>query len=178
MDLVRFLRDIFPLRGPAHRVQMTCKEIKYSLTGRRSEYLCELLERSDRHAVLLYRLEHAARVADVTLPDGTVTYAFYWTDRSYTVYHWIGPGGDTLALYVNLADRVVIRDHDVEWRDLAVDLLFTPDGRVQVLDEDEVAGAPETLQRRIAAIQVDVRRNQAAITAEVASATARLRGAG
>ena len=46
---------------------MRVTEIKRKLSGERLEFDCELLERSDRHAVLRYRLPHAAQVADLVL---------------------------------------------------------------------------------------------------------------
>ncbi len=154
---------------------MRAKEIKHKLSGERLEFNCELLERSDRHAVLLYRLPQAAQVADLVLPEGTVTYAHYWTDRPFNVYHWIAPDGRTLAYYVNLGDRVALQSDRVEWRDLAIDILVTPDGRRQVLDTDELQEAPPGLRREIAALREQVLTGLSSVLMEVAETTARLR---
>lgn len=154
---------------------MRVTEIKHKLSGERAEFDCELLERSDRHAVLLYRLPHAAQVADLVLPEGTVTYAHYWTDRPFNVYHWLAPEGQTLAYYINLGDQVRLHPQAVEWRDLAVDILRTPDGRTQVLDTGELDEAPHALRRAIAAIRERVRAELDEVVGEVAAATARLR---
>lgn len=154
---------------------MRVKEIKRKLSGERLEYDCELLERSDRHAVLRYRLPHAAQVADLTLPDGTVTYAHYWTDRSFNVYHWIAPDGRTLAYYVNLGDQVALHPDRVEWRDLAVDILVTSDGRTQILDTDELEDVPPGLRREIDTVREQVLAGLRTVIPEVAEATRRLR---
>lgn len=154
---------------------MRAKEIKHKLSGERLQFDCELLERSDRHAVLLYRLPHAAQVADLVLPEGTVTYAHYWTDRPFNVYHWIAPDGETLAYYVNLGDRVALQSDRVEWRDLAIDILVTPDGRRQVLDTDELEDAPPGLRREIASVREQVLTGLSSVIVEVAETTARLR---
>jgi len=113
-------------------------EIKRRLDGSVRTYDCETAEAAGDHAVLLYRLPAAGRVAGLTLPAGTLTVAYYWADRPYNVYHWIAPSGETLAYYFNLSGPVRIGRDRLEWEDLEVDVLVTPDGRVQVLDEDAV----------------------------------------
>ncbi len=150
-------------------------EIKHTLTGGRFKYPCRLLERSPTHAVLLYTVEHATQVGGIVLPSGTVTYAYYWIDRPYTVYHWIAGDGHTVAYYLNLADRVTVHEDAVEWRDLALDLLCTPDGRVQVLDEDDLRDAPTALRARVEALRAQVLERRQQIVDEVAAATTRLR---
>jgi len=78
---------------------------------------------------------------------------------------------------VNLADEVRIRPGAVEWRDLSVDLLFSPDGtRVQILDEDQLASLPADLRARANAARAHVLTHRDEILAEVASMTVHLRG--
>ncbi len=154
------------------------REIKHKLTGERLEYPCLALERSDAHAVLLYFIEHASQVGDVFLPSGTATYAYYWADRPYNVYHWVAGDGRTVAFYVNLADQVRIGDDAVEWRDLAVDLLCTPDGQVRILDGDELRQSPAALRVAVEAIRTQLLGHRHEIIAEVAAATRRLRQTG
>ena len=113
-------------------------EIKNTLAGERKEFLCELCAREDGHAVVLYRLKREVNLAGVRMPAGTLSFGHYWTDRHYNVYHWLLPDGTTKAYYFNLADRTCIRDDAVEWRDLVVDVMVTPDGAARVLDEDEL----------------------------------------
>lgn len=117
---------------------MNVLEVKRRLDGSVRTYPCEAVEIAGDRAVLLYRLSGPGRVADLALPAGTVTMAYYWTDRPYNVYHWIAPAGDTLAYYFNLSGPVHIGRERLEWEDLEVDVLVTPDGRVRVLDEDAV----------------------------------------
>jgi len=154
---------------------MPMKEIKHKLNGERMEFECTLLERSDRRAVLLYRIPSDVQVGDLVLPAGTTTYGHYWTDRPFNVYHWIAPDGDTLGYYVNLGDTVVLREDGVEWRDLAIDILRTPDGRTQVLDTDELEDLSPGLRRKIVAIRDQVLAELDEVVREVAAATAGLR---
>lgn len=155
---------------------LAIKEIKVTLTGERQEFICQLLDRSDAHAVLLYSLRQARHVADLALPRGTVTYAYYWTDRPYNVYHWVAPDGRTLGYYINLSDQIIIRRGEVKWRDLAVDLLCSADGsRVQLLDERELDRLPSELRAQIDSARSHVLRHRDEILTEVAAATQHLR---
>jgi hypothetical protein len=152
-------------------------EVKVTASGERQEFACQLLDRSATHVALLYKSTQARRVGDLRLPKGTVTYGYFWSGRPYNVYHWVHPDGGTLGYYVNLADGIVFHPHSVEWRDLALDLLFSPDGgRVQVLDEDELATLPPGLQARAQAARTHVLTHRDEIVAEVAACTAHLRG--
>ena len=149
-------------------------EIKYTLAGERKEFNCELCELTAERAVILFRLRRDVNLAGVLLPAGTLSFGHYWVDRHYNVYHWLLPDGTTRAYYFNLADRTKLRAHSVEWRDLVVDVLVTPDGTARVLDEDElpvdlapklratIAGAVEHIlanrQTIVAGVEADSRR--------------------
>jgi len=88
--------------------------------------------------VLLFVARDATHVHGIDLPAGTVTFGHFWTDRFYNVYHWLDARGGTIGFYFNLADGTVIGDGQLEWRDLTLDVLATPSGRLDVLDEDEL----------------------------------------
>jgi hypothetical protein len=113
-------------------------EVKRYLDGSEKRFHCRLIERGDRSAVLLYRSDRPYEVHGLALPAGTVTFGYYWTDRPYNVYHWQRPEGGTIAYYFNLADSTSLAGETIEWRDLTVDVLTTPIGRVDVLDEHEL----------------------------------------
>src|SRR5574337_178888 len=153
-------------------------EVKLTASGERQKFVCQLLDRSATHVVVLYKSTQARRVGDLRLPKGTVTYGYFWSGRPYNVYHWVHPTGGTLGFYVNLAEGVVFRPNAVEWQDLALDLLFSPDGRrVQILDEEEIDTLPPGLQAKAKAARTDVLTHRDEILAEVAACTAHLRGA-
>lgn len=143
-------------------------EIKETLRGGRQEFACSPLMVGTDEAVLLYRMRRAGRVADLDLPAGTLSLGYFWTARPYNAYHWLTPGGRTLGLYVNIGDRTRITPEAVSWRDLALDLLVTPDGRCRVLDEDELpADLDPTLQATIAAARDEVLRGYAGLLAAI-----------
>lgn len=150
---------------------MDVLEVKRRLDGSVRTYPCEAVDVAGDRAVLLYRLRGPGRVADLALPAGTLTVAYYWTDRPYNVYHWIAPSGDTLAYYFNLSGPVRIGRDRLEWEDLEVDVLVTPDGRVQVLDEEAVPPAAAERLPEIARAQERVLADWPAVVGEVERAS-------
>jgi predicted RNA-binding protein associated with RNAse of E/G family len=123
---------------------MKTLERKVRLDGTVEEFLCDrLLIEPGRHATLRLVLDRDWTVAGgaIVVPKGTVTISHYWIDRPYNVYHWLRDGR-TLAWYFNVTEPPVISYDLVEYLDLVVDVLITPDGTTTVLDEDDL---PEDL---------------------------------
>jgi protein associated with RNAse G/E len=127
-------------------------EVKRTLDGREKRFDCRLLAGGGDHAVVLFVAPAPMHVHGVDLPTGTVTIGYFWSERLYNVYHWIDPqAGTTIGFYFNLADNTVIADGRLEWRDLTLDILATPAGRLEVLDEHELpADLDEMMRARIA----------------------------
>jgi len=113
-------------------------EIKTTLAGKRKKFDCELLTCSEGEAVVIYRMPRDVQLEDILLRKGSISLGYFWQDHPYNVYHWIDQRQNTVALYFNIADSTRISAQTIEWRDLTVDLLITPDGRCRVLDEDEL----------------------------------------
>ena len=153
------------------------KEVKVTTTGERQEFVCRLLDRSAAHAVVLYKIKEARRVGSLRLPRGALTYGYFWEGRPYNVYHWVWADGRTLGFYVNLANEVRFRPGAIEWKDLALDLLFSPDGgHVQILDEEDFVLLPPEVRAKAEAAKAHVLTHRDEILAEVAAVTAHLRG--
>jgi predicted RNA-binding protein associated with RNAse of E/G family len=147
---------------------MEILEVKRTLDGAVQTFRCTAAEVTPQRAVLLYTLPERRRIADVELPAGTVTVAYYWADRPYNVYHWVAPSGETLAWYVNASGPVQIGDGRVEWEDLEVDVLVTPGLAVQVLDEDRLPGhLPASRLAQIATARRRILDEYVAVTREV-----------
>ena len=135
----------------------TITEIKTTLAGERKTFGCELLTRGAREVVVIYRMPRDRWLEDILLRGGTLSLGYFWEDRPYNAYHWIDASRDTVALYFNISDRTRISAQTIEWRDLAVDVLITPDGRCRVLDEDELpADTAAPLRRYIDAARDDL----------------------
>jgi hypothetical protein len=125
-------------------------EIKRTLAGAEKRFECRLLAGGAGHVVLLWIAPEPMRVQDVELPAGTVTFAHYWSDRPYNVYHWMDRTGKTLGYYFNIADETRIEPALVSWRDLVVDVLIRPGGKPEVLDRHELpADLPDEVRATI-----------------------------
>lgn len=137
-------------------------EIKETLAGERREFRCTLVSHRVDEVVVSYRSPAGGVVEDVTLPAGTLTLGYFWEPRPYNAYHWLAPDGSTLGLYFNVSDTTRITPQRVEWRDLVVDVLVTPDGRCRVLDEDELpVDLDAALRRQIETTRDALCRNHA-----------------
>lgn len=149
-------------------------EIKHRLAdGSVAEYACHLLHREPGHVVLYHKLvDGGAEVFGIKLRQGTETFGYFWEDRLYNVYHWVQPEGDPAGFYFNLADGTEIGPDYVEWRDLVVDVLITPDGRCQVLDEDELPGnLTPGVRQKIEEAKVQILENRRALIEEIVDAS-------
>jgi hypothetical protein len=114
-------------------------EIKRTLAGEEKRFDCLRLAGNAEHVVVLWIAREPMHVHGVDLPAGTVSFGHFWTDRPYNAYHWVDADRrTTIGFYFNLADQTLIAPAELEWRDLVVDVLATPAGRLDVLDEDEL----------------------------------------
>ena len=114
-------------------------EVKTTLAGKRQIFDCECIRYGAGEAVVLYRMPADHQLEDLLLSKGTLSLGYFWEDCAYNVYHWVDDNQQTLALYFNICDSTHISPEQIAWRDLAVDILITPDQRCRVLDEDELA---------------------------------------
>ena len=151
-------------------------EIKHTLAGGEKRFECLRLAGGPGHAVLLWVAPEPMHVHGVDLPAGTISFGHFWTDRFYNVYHWLDAGPDTdhrtLGFYFNIADRTRIGEAELEWRDLVIDVLATPAGRLDLLDEDElpVIVDPE-VAAHISAGKAAILHAPSAVMAEIESAS-------
>ena len=146
-------------------------EIKTTLAGVEKRFDCRLLAGDARRAVVLWIAPAPMHVHGIDLPAGTISFGHFWADRHYNVYHWVDGAGGTIGFYFNLADRTRISEATLEWRDLVIDVIGTPAGRLDVLDEDEL---PERLDPDVAAHIED---GKAAIFADPARLMAEIEAA-
>jgi hypothetical protein len=146
-------------------------EIKTTLAGVEKRFDCRLLTGDTRQAVVLWVAPAPMHVHVIDLPAGTISFGHFWADRYYNVYHWVDGAGRTIGFYFNLADRTRISAATLEWRDLVLDVIATPAGRLELLDEDEL---PARLETEVAAHIAD---GKAAIFAHPARLMAEIEAA-
>jgi len=143
-------------------------EIKTTLDEKRQEFQCNLLSYTHDEAVLLFEVTRPYQIADLTIPAGSISLGYFWPDHLYNVYHWLNPAGHTLGIYCNLSDQTCLTPTEIHWRDLTVDVLITPDGRCQVLNEEELPDELDTkLYIKIAATRDELIQNHRTLLAEI-----------
>jgi predicted RNA-binding protein associated with RNAse of E/G family len=147
-------------------------EIKRKLAGGEQRFDCLRLAGSSRHAVLLWIAPGPMQVHGVELPAGTISFGHFWTDRFYNVYHWLDPDRRTLGFYFNIADRTRIGQAELTWRDLVIDVLATPAGRLDLLDEEELPAVVEPeVAAHLAAGKAAILDAPAVVMAEIEAAS-------
>jgi predicted RNA-binding protein associated with RNAse of E/G family len=160
-----------------------CTQRKHYLSGEEVTFACELVDLQDGFGILKYMVPQQLRFQNLVVPQGSISYGFFWTDRPYNLYMWVGEHEDVLGCYFNVADAVSLSRQEFVWTDLVVDILIVPgpehenaQARVQLLDEDQV---PETLDEAVRATiylgKCEVLRNHRAIIEEARAALAHLR---
>jgi Uncharacterized conserved protein len=122
------------------------RKIRYD--GSSVDFLCDVIHLEKDVAILNYMMPDSVSVgpavAGVSIPAGSRTYAFYWTDRPYNVYIWRDSEGGYLGAYVNIVRNTRITGQIVSYEDLIIDLLVSPEGSLRICDEDEL---PEPLEK-------------------------------
>jgi predicted RNA-binding protein associated with RNAse of E/G family len=147
-------------------------EIKRTLAGGEKRFDCLRLSGNAEHVVVLWIAREPMHVHGVDLPAGTVSFGHFWTTRNYNVYHWVDADRRTVGFYFNIADRTRIAAAELEWRDLVVDVLALPSGRLDVLDEHELPTVVEPeVAGHIAAGKAAILGAPAAVMAEIESAS-------
>jgi hypothetical protein len=147
-------------------------EVKRTLAGGEKRFDCRVLARGDRHLAVLWIAPSAMHVHGLELPAGTVSVGHFWTDRNYNVYHWLNRSHSTIGCYFNIADETAWTADRLTWRDLVVDVLATPAGRLDVLDEDELPAVLDAPTRaHLEAGKAAILRAPGAVVAEVEAAS-------
>lgn len=112
-------------------------EKKKLLNGITHQYECERILYTRNFGILKYVLDMPFQVARLVLPQNTVTMAFYWCDRPYTLYRWYFQQHN-IGNYFNIADRIVLQETEFRWRDLVVDILIYQNRELEILDWEEL----------------------------------------
>jgi hypothetical protein len=147
-------------------------EHKRTLAGVEKRFECRVLARGETHLAVLWIAPAAMHVHGLDLPAGTVTFGHFWTDRNFNVYHWLRSDRSTVGYYFNISDDTSWTSSRLAWRDLTVDILATPEGRLDVLDEDELpAGLDDETRAHLEAGKAAILGAPTAVMAEVEAAS-------
>jgi hypothetical protein len=66
---------------------------------------------------------------------------YFSLDRHFNAFATYRSGGELVGWYCNVTYPTTVSGDQIRWHDLYVDVVMLPDGRVHVLDEDELAAS-------------------------------------
>jgi uncharacterized protein len=80
------------------------------------------------------------------ISPGTRTVEYYWQDKWYNVFRFLGDAGETRFWYCNINLPPIIESSSITYVDLDLDVLVQTDGSYQILDSDEFAHHAQMFQ--------------------------------
>jgi len=120
--------------------------LKYTETKRHlnkpdQTFLCDLVHLEKNHVVLKYFSEAPGQIADITIPPGSTTIAYYWSDREYVLWQMFAHDKTLIGSLFHLCTDMKITQTDVGYLDLILDIWVSPDSTARLLDLDELEAA-------------------------------------
>jgi len=100
-------------------------------------YWCEEIHREEGYLVVSYAVSKAGKILDIEIPAGSLTIAHYRENRHHVLWEMYGPARELIGYLYHICLPPEIGAGHVEYLDLLVDVWFSPDGTMRVLDEDE-----------------------------------------
>lgn len=120
------------------------RKIRYD--GTAADFECRVVRMEKDAVVLSYVMPETVSVgpgsSGIDLPAGSVTFAYYWSERPYNVYIWRDRQGTWLGAYFNIVRNTRITSKMISYEDLIIDFVVSPDGCSWVCDKEEL---PESL---------------------------------
>lgn len=113
-----------------------------SLGARTISYDGDVVTQDKRHLVAraIWRFP-TQTLPYTTLADGDVFEEIFYFDRWYNVFEIRTAGGALKGWYANITRPALLSAGDLIWEDLYLDLWMSPQGRMQLLDQDEFDAA-------------------------------------
>lgn len=116
---------------------ITINSRRYDGSVRRS-WQCELLHQNDLELLFLGTFDLDVDHSELgRISRGTVSYEYYWLDRWYNVFAFFEPDGAFRNFYCNINMPATLKDSELDYIDLDLDVLVWPDGSIVTLDRDE-----------------------------------------
>ena len=123
---------------------MMFREVKRHLDKPDAVFACESIVHNGDSVVLRYVNARPGRVGETVIRTGSVTYGYYRQGAGYVLWKMFDPDGRLLGHLFHICRNVEVGDRCVDYVDLLLDLWFDPEGRLTVLDRDEL----ESCERR------------------------------
>ncbi len=126
-------------------------------------YSGDVLSRDDHSVVIRATWTRpTVNLGFVIFERGDIFRETFYNDRWHNIFEVFTPAGDRKGWYADITRPARFTEDQLEWEDLLLDIWMSPDGSMQVLDEDEfAAAAPELpeVERLIARQALDVLRD-------------------
>lgn len=117
---------------------MKILEIKRHLNKPDESYMCDLLKRGSNYIILTYVSERPGQVGSVTIDAGSTTYAYYRNGMGYVVWKMVTPDSTLNGYLFHICRDLRVGEDKVEYLDLLLDIWIDTDGRLTILDRNEV----------------------------------------
>jgi len=95
---------------------------------------------TDEYWLLEGRFEMEVRHPELgTISAGTRSYEYFWKQRWFSIFRFHEPDGKFRNYYCNINLPPQMKEHQLDFIDLDVDILVLPESEIRVLDRDEFA---------------------------------------
>lgn len=117
---------------------VTINSRKYDGHIRRT-WQCGLVHESNDLLILVGKFNDEVDHSDLGhIAAGTVSFEHYWLDRWYNIFRFHEPDGTLKAHYANITMPPTVADGVIDYVDLDIDVVVWPNGRIDVLDRDDL----------------------------------------
>jgi protein associated with RNAse G/E len=104
----------------------------------RRTWQCSLVECRDSRIELSGVFEREVHHPGLgIIAAGTISNEYFWLDRWYNVFRFCEPDGTLRNYYCNVACPPTFGENVLDYIDLDLDVVAWPDGRVEILDEQD-----------------------------------------
>lgn len=101
-------------------------------------YSCNLLMKGDSFAIISYISDAVGKVADIQIPIGSKTLAWYDESLGFVIWKMICPKNNLIGYLFHICRDIVIEPDKIDYLDLLLDVWVCADGEIKILDRDEV----------------------------------------
>ncbi len=96
----------------------------------------------------LWTLPKTVDLGPFTIAPGDILVEYYFASQPFNIFAIYAPEEELKGWYCNVLEHTLIAPDTIDWADLALDLVVTPDGQQTVLDEDEFEALDPSPEQR------------------------------
>ncbi len=100
----------------------------------------------------LWTLPKTVDLGPFTIAPGDILVEYYFARQPFNIFAIYTAQKDLKGWYCNVLEHTLIARDTIDWADLALDLVVTPDGKQTVLDEDEFEALDPSPAQRAQAV--------------------------